>query len=618
MAARKIKTLSLFSGAGGLDIGFHNAGFDIVACVEINKAYAATLSHNRDIGKYFSKSAVIHCEDVREFDAHQYLEQNIECVIGGPPCQTFSAAGRRSGGVLGTNDARGQLFKTYCEILEILKPKAFVFENVYGLPGANDGGPWREIVSAFSSLGYTLTADVLDAADFGVAQHRERLFIIGVKKGLASFQFPAPTHGPDASTGKPLTSVLDAIGDLPSAHMGGTPIGGLYGHLLEAVPEGLNYSFFTREMGHPQPQFAWRSKFHDFLYKVERNQPCRTIKAQPGKFTGPFHWLNRHFLVDELKRLQSFPDDYEMVGTYGKVVEQIGNSVPPLLAQAIATSVREQIFHPLKKYTFPIRPPGFQPTFRQRQRERTNSFKEIASQRIKEQYGNVRSLEEARRERSEVKVYNLLERFSLTEVPAGSFELGSQQYSAAFVQNGKEARLDITESGNEKDLKTKLGIRIAGLEKYLDHMDTLTVTAKISGVSSIFGVWAIVQQTLVSHSRFFSLIDIYGHYANRGDTVSVETSLTGIRRTALVKAIEFFGNSKNCGALLQWGAVADAMGVTIDDLSTLVQLLRHQRYDVRSKESHVTLRDEGVLCTYPFPMLSSKAHFDSAITPWVA
>jgi DNA (cytosine-5)-methyltransferase 1 len=618
MTVKKIKTLSLFSGAGGLDIGFHNAGFDIIGCVEINKSYAATLEHNRSLGKYFSKTARVHCEDVRLFDVKQYASEGVECVIGGPPCQTFSAAGRRSGGVLGTDDARGLLFQTYCEILQVLQPRAFVFENVYGLPGANEGGPWREIVRAFSSLGYALTADVLDAADFGVPQHRERLFIIGVRQGQTLFEFPAPTHGPDSISGKPLTSVLDAIGDLPSSGQGGAPVGGLYGHLLESVPEGLNYSFFTREMGHPQPQFAWRSKFHDFLYKVDRNQPCRTIKAQPGKFTGPFHWLNRHFLVDELKRLQSFPDDYEIIGTYGKVVEQIGNSVPPALANVIATSVREQIFDRRRTYTFPVRPPGFHPTFRQRQRERTNSFKAIATQRIQEQYGNVQNLEKVRRQKSEVKTYNLLERFSLTEAHSHEIELGAQQFSAEFTQHGQEARLEVFESAQRKSLKTNVVIEIDGLEKYLDHLDKLVVTAKVADLGSVFGVWAIIQQTLVSHSRFFSLIDIYGHYANRGDTVNISTKVMGGRRSSLIKAIEFFGNSRNCGVLIPWEAAAESIGISAMDLVELVSQLRAQRYDVRSRESHVTLREEGVLCTYPFPMLSSKAHFDSAITPWVA
>lgn len=150
---KPIKTLSLFSGAGGLDIGFHAAGYDIVACVEIDGNYCKTLEANIGSGKTFGPDTRIFCEDVRKFNAREFAGRGIECIIGGPPCQTFSAAGRRSGGVLGTSDARGRLFKTYCEILDIIKPKMFVFENVYGLPGANRAARGERSLTHFEFMG---------------------------------------------------------------------------------------------------------------------------------------------------------------------------------------------------------------------------------------------------------------------------------------------------------------------------------------------------------------------------------------------------------------------------------------------------------------------------------
>ena len=105
-----MKTLSLFSGAGGLDIGFHRAGFDIIGCVEIEKQYCETLKANRNNGTYFNPDAKIYCEDIRNFNPNEFANKGIECVIGGPPCQPFSAAGRRSGGVPGMQDDRGKLF----------------------------------------------------------------------------------------------------------------------------------------------------------------------------------------------------------------------------------------------------------------------------------------------------------------------------------------------------------------------------------------------------------------------------------------------------------------------------------------------------------------------------
>jgi DNA (cytosine-5)-methyltransferase 1 len=246
---RRIPTLSLFSGAGGLDIGFKQAGFDVLGCVETNKTYCETLSAN------VSTKTKVHCGDIRAFDTRPYRRAGIQCVVGGPPCQTFSAAGRRSGGVIGIEDERGQLFKAYCRVLAELKPKVFVFENVYGLPGANGGGPWRAMVRAFSKLGYRLSAEVIDAADYGVPQHRERLILVGYRTG--QFTLPLPTHGPDSADGPSLVSVQEAIDDLQDPNEPfHDDLGGLYGHLLPLVPEGLNYSFFTAEMGYPEPVFA--------------------------------------------------------------------------------------------------------------------------------------------------------------------------------------------------------------------------------------------------------------------------------------------------------------------------------------------------------------------------
>lgn len=167
-----IRTLSLFSGAGGLDIGFHDVGFDIIESVEIENKFCQTLELNSGEGKRFEHSKV-NCIDIREFSA-EHLGK-IDFIIGGPPCQTFSAAGRRANGVLGTTDARGVLFREYVRLLQELSPIGFLFENVYGIIGAQGGEPWAEILKSFSDVGYKLFYRIVDAADYGVPQHRERL-----------------------------------------------------------------------------------------------------------------------------------------------------------------------------------------------------------------------------------------------------------------------------------------------------------------------------------------------------------------------------------------------------------------------------------------------------------
>ena len=357
-----IRTLSLFSGAGGLDIGFHDIGFDIIESVEIESKFCQTLELNSGQGKRFENSKV-NCIDIREYSAKHL--GNIDFIIGGPPCQTFSAAGRRANGVLGTTDARGVLFREYVRLLQELSPKGFLFENVYGIIGAQNGEPWKEILKSFSDVGYKLYYRIVDAADYGVPQHRERLLIVGLKDG--DFKFPRPTHGPDSIDNEPFYNAETAVEGVELTADESKPgIGGRYGSLLNDIPPGLNYSFYTEEMGHPNPVFAWRSKFSDFLYKADPNTPVRTIKAQGGAYTGPFHWDNRSFAYGEYKRLQTFPDDYQISGTKQIAVKQIGNSVPPQLARMMALAIRQQVFETKFPFELSLMDDSEELTFRKR------------------------------------------------------------------------------------------------------------------------------------------------------------------------------------------------------------------------------------------------------------
>jgi len=613
--ADRILTLSLFSGAGGLDIGFHKAGYEIVAAVEIEKAYAETLELNTGSGELFGPGLKVHCEDIRTFDPSPYASIGIECVIGGPPCQTFSAAGRRSGGVLGLDDERGQLFKAYIRILKAIEPKVFVFENVYGLPGANGGGPWREIVKGFADAGYDLTAEVLDAADYGVPQHRERLFMVGARN--PGFVFPLPTHGPDAPGRRPLVTAkraLKGLGD-PKEAPGNGP-GGLYGHLLPLVPEGMNYSFFTREMGHPAPQFAWRSKFHDFLYKADPESPVRTIKSKPGKFTGPFHWNNRHFTAAELQRLQSFPDDYKIAGKYNTILEQIGNSVPPGLAHAVATSVRDQLLRPTIDAELNLRPEGFESTFRKRQRERNKHFHDLARRAVAALTADEISASTGKPVSEEEYLVGFNGKFDRS---FGLIEDEKQSYRTKYAVNTSRSKDLLTlkvatlKSSIRSSTKPNVRICITGLSKYMDHTDRVVVLASIPKLEELIHVWAIVEYELVRQSRFFSLIDIYGHYANRGDTVVVETQIDE-SLGELARIVGYFGNSVNCGVPLPLQSASVAMQTPVSLMPNRVDELRGLRFDVRTKATHPTLAPGTVLCTYPFPALSAKAHFEKGLT----
>jgi DNA (cytosine-5)-methyltransferase 1 len=184
---------------------------------------------------------------------------------------------------------------------------------------------------------------VLDAAGFGVAQHRERLIVVGTEPS-ANFLFPRPLHGPDSPTQDGYLSASEAIADLDDPNEAVASFPGKYGALLAAVPPGENYKFFTEEMGHPEPKFAWRSRFSDFLYKAHPDQPVRTIVANQGSYSGPFHWKGRRFTSAEFARLQSFPPDYLFPASHAVAVKQIGNSVAPRFAYHVAMAIGQQLY----------------------------------------------------------------------------------------------------------------------------------------------------------------------------------------------------------------------------------------------------------------------------------
>ena len=342
-ASNGVKVISFFTGAGGLDLGFHQAGYDIQYCGDIEQVFCDSLAAN--VGGYVSAGARIEPADIRDLRLRD-LPRNPDLVIGGPPCQSFSASGRRAGGAAGRLDDRGTLFGAYRDLIDQLKPAAFLFENVRGILGTHGGKDWREIQAAFSEIGYTLSLRILDACDYGAPQHRERLFLVGQRLSV-DFLFPKPIKGPDSSAVSSYSTPSECLANIDHS---GEDIDSLmlsegkYCHLLPEVPPGDNYLFFTAKRGHPNPKFAYRSRFSDFLYKANPDFPIKTLIASPGKYTGPLHWDNRYFSMAEYKRLQGFPDSYEFCGSRSDVVRQIGNSVSPPIALRLAEAIGQQIF----------------------------------------------------------------------------------------------------------------------------------------------------------------------------------------------------------------------------------------------------------------------------------
>lgn len=344
----ELPAISLFSGAGGLDLGVERAGYRITVALDYDRDSCETLRAN------FPRARVLK-GDIRQFPTRAILEAGglapgeAELLVGGPPCTPFSKSGywleyKRAG-----RDPEASLLDHYLRVLDEARPRAFLLENVFGLAYRNHNALWFEkLLTTCRHLGYRVAERVVLAADYGVPQRRQRVFVMGSLEREP--EFPAPTHGGPHETRKdwdtslpPHVTTGEAIGDLVGRDDLREPeeaVNGRYGHLLPEIPPGDNYLFYTEKRGHPAPLFKWRSRFWSFLLKLDPGQPSPTIQAQPGPYVGPFHWENRRLRVPEIKRLQTFPDAYEIVGSRRSAQMQVGNAVPPLLAEQVATSLR--------------------------------------------------------------------------------------------------------------------------------------------------------------------------------------------------------------------------------------------------------------------------------------
>lgn len=594
-----IRTLSLFSGGGGLDIAFHDCGFEIVQMVELEAKYVQTLLHNSQPGQWLENSQAL-CIDIRDFIPTPDL--NIDFIIGGPPCQTFSAAGRRAAGVAGTSDTRGTLFQEYVRILKTLQPKGFLFENVYGITGAQKGEAWKEIQTAFKEAGYTIHFRILDAADYGVPQHRERLFIVGIREG--NYLFPYPTHGLDSPDGEPFYTAGEAVegADISDADAG---IGGRYGHLLTGIPPGLNYSFYTEEMGHPNPVFSWRSKFSDFLYKADPTKPVRTIKAQGGQYTGPFSWENRRFTLAELKRLQTIPDSYELVGNRQVCIEQIGNSVPPQLGRILALSILEQVMEVKLPFSMHYLPPSKQLGFRQRKRQLT----EVYAQKAKEAIANLDRTKQSSTAASytvnEQAVRFLSTDFGWTEKPVPD----SMKINLNYELN--ESIWMITAQYDEGD-KAEYQFVIE-ISPALSDDDWILSTSKVKLCAGEFdrylftALWKSFEEKLTQMTGMADLVQLSGYYQYSPRIKGVLTFHPHLTVEPFWHVVQCVVSGLGVATQLSAKKLALLWGVNADDVFSYLQSLRNMGYEVRNHNTnHQIVRGE-YLIPYAFSTLTPKS-----------
>jgi DNA (cytosine-5)-methyltransferase 1 len=348
MSADEGVAISLFSGAGGLDLGAEQAGYAVRAAVEWDRDAAATMEKNFTHlhSPVLQKSILDTPTDEILAAAGLRAGERPDLLVGGPPCTPFSKSGfwldwKREG-----LDPDASLLQAYTRVLREARPRRFVLENVYALTYDNKASrpAYERLLREIDEAGYEAVPQVLNAADYGVPQSRPRLFILGVPKGEPVPVFPAPTHGglwerrASGDPQRPHVTAGAVLSGLVSSPEPGEEVGGKYGHLLPGIPPGDNYLHYTEHRGHPDPQFRWRSKYWSFLLKLSPDKPAPTIQAQPGPYIGPFHWDNRRLRVAEVRRLFTYPDDFEFVGSRASIQAQLGNSVPPLLAEQVIRS----------------------------------------------------------------------------------------------------------------------------------------------------------------------------------------------------------------------------------------------------------------------------------------
>jgi DNA (cytosine-5)-methyltransferase 1 len=340
--------LSLFTGAGGLDLGLEAAGFQTKLCVEIDVDARATLQRNRPDWT-LATPGDIHKHKPRDLLALAGLkEEEVDLLVGGPPCQPFSKSGYWSAGdSKRLRDPRASTLRAFLDVVDAALPRAALLENVRGLTFSGKSEGFRLLEQGFDRINrrrgtaYRPVAMHLNAAHYGVPQFRERVFLVAARSG-DSISMPRPTHGPSGAL--KYRTAWDAIGDLDvECWPLDLELTGKWAKLIPSVPEGENYLWHTPKAG-GQPLFGWRTRYWSFLLKLAKNKPSWTIQAEPGPATGPFHWKNRHLSVPELSRLQTFPDAYVIVGDRRSAQRQLGNAVPCALAEAIGVHIREQWF----------------------------------------------------------------------------------------------------------------------------------------------------------------------------------------------------------------------------------------------------------------------------------
>ena len=335
-----MKIIDLFCGIGGLSLGFEQSGFEVIKAVDMWKDAVITYNHNRK-----DKVAVVQTvEDFNDKDLPEILSNtHVTGIIGGPPCQGFSTVGRRE-----IDDPRNKMYLEFYKAVKLASPDFFVIENVKGMLTLNKGAFVKDLIERFgpNGLGYNITYQLLNAADYGIPQNRYRVFYVGIKN--KEFVFPTPFD-------YKLTA-KDGISDLEGASneaYGSAPQNEFQKSMRGKCKHPLNQDYTAHSeqtistismipdggnIRSLPPEFWQIRKYNKAFERMGTFKPSNTIDTGHRNY---FHYAEPRIpTVRESARIQSFPDDFEIVGTRGSQYKQVGNAVPPMLAKIIADSIK--------------------------------------------------------------------------------------------------------------------------------------------------------------------------------------------------------------------------------------------------------------------------------------
>ncbi|MBA8762913.1 DNA cytosine methyltransferase [Staphylococcus coagulans] len=326
-----MNSIELFAGAGGLALGLEKAGFEHKALIEIDKYASATLRKN-------FKSDLVWESDITKLNPQDLnITEKIDLISGGAPCQSFSYAGLRKG----IEDARGTLFYDYARFIEYFCPKMFVFENVRGLINHDNGNTLKTIISIFEKLDYYVDWKLLKAVDYEVAQKRERIFIVGIRKEI--YEATGEYHFPEKIDN--LLTLKDVLKDVPQSQ--GAKYPESKRKVLDLVPPGGYWRDLPDDIA---KDYMGKSYYlgggkTGMARRMSWDEPSLTLTTSPQqKQTERCHPdETRPFTTREYARIQSFPDSFTFIGSTNNIYKQIGNAVPVNLAYHVGLSIKKHL-----------------------------------------------------------------------------------------------------------------------------------------------------------------------------------------------------------------------------------------------------------------------------------